>query len=64
MLELYIISFNVVLFKVGWYMLHMNAHDLDGTIIEHVNEFTVINTRLLDLVTKTYVLPSKCEKLL
>jgi hypothetical protein len=55
-------SFKLVLFKVKWYMLQMNEHDPDRTIIEHANGFSMVNTRTFELGTKKYVLPSQCEQ--
>ena len=40
----------------------MNQHDTYITIIEHDNEFTMVNTRLIEPGTKPYVLPIQCEK--
>ena len=51
----------VVLFVVKWYMLRLNQHDPDKTIIEHVNGFTMVNTRLFEPGMEPYVLPSQCE---
>jgi hypothetical protein len=53
--------FKLVLFDVKWYMLQMNEHDPERTVIKHANEFTMVNTRKFELSTKTYVLPRKCE---
>jgi hypothetical protein len=38
--------------------LLINEHDLDRTIFENENGFSMINTRLLYLGTKSYVLTS------
>ena len=51
-------SFKVVLFVVKWYRLQLNQRDPDRTIIEHDNGFTMVNTRLFELGTEPYVLPS------
>ena len=51
-------SLKLVLFVVKWYRLRLNQSDLDGTIIEHVNGFTMVKVRSLEPRTKTYVLPS------
>ena len=40
----------------------MNQCDPDRTIIEHDNGFTMLNTRLFELGTEPYVLPSQCEQ--
>ena len=40
----------------------MNEHDLERTVIEHANGFTMVNTRALELGIEPYVLPSQCEK--
>ena len=40
----------------------MNEHDPNRTIIQHDNEFTMVNTRTLELGTKAYVLPSLHEQ--
>ena len=55
-------SFKIVWFEVKWYMLSMNEHDPERTIIEHDNGFTMVNTRALEPGTEPYVLPSKCEQ--
>ena len=55
-------SFKVVLFVVKWYRLRLNQRDPDRTIIEHDNGFTMVNTRLFELGTEPYVLPSQCEQ--
>ena len=60
-LELYSQSFKVVIFKVCRYRLHMNEPDLGRKVIEHVNVFTMINTKLFDLSIELYILPSHCE---
>ena len=41
-------SFKVVLFIVKWYRLRLKQHDPDRTIIDHDNEFTMVNTRLFE----------------
>ena len=38
----------------------MNQRDLNKTIIEHDNGITMVNTRLFELGTEPYVLPSQC----
>lgn len=43
-------------------MLQRNEHDLERTIIEHANGFTIVNTRILEPITKPYVFPSQCEQ--
>ena len=40
----------------------MHERDLERTVIEHDNGFTMVNTRAFELGTKTYVLPSQCEQ--
>ena len=40
----------------------MNEHDPKRTVIEHVNGFTMVNTRALESGTEPYVLPSQCEQ--
>ena len=40
----------------------MKQRDPDRTIIDHDNEFTMVNTRLFKLGTDPYVLPSQCEQ--
>ena len=55
-------SFKVVLFVVKWYMLRLNQHDPNITIIEHDNGFTMANTRLFEPRMEPYVLPSQCEQ--
>ena len=45
-------------------MLHINEYDLDRIVIKHDNKFAMINTRLFELGTNTYVLPSQCEQVL
>ena len=42
-------------------MLRLNQRDLDRTIIEHDNGFTMVNTRLFEPGTEPYVLPSQCK---
>ena len=39
-------SFKLVLFVVKWYRLRLNQRDLDRTIIEYDNGFTIVNARL------------------
>ena len=39
----------------------MNQRDIDRTIIEHDNGFTMVNTRLFEPGIDPYVLPSQCE---
>ena len=41
-------SFKVVLCVVKWYRLRLNQRDLDRTIIEHDNGFTMVNTRFFE----------------
>ena len=55
-------SFKVVLFVVKWYRLRLNQRDLDRTIIEHDNGFTMVNTRLFETRTEPCVLPIQCEQ--
>jgi hypothetical protein len=55
-------SFKIVLFEVKWYMLRMHECNLERTVIEHDNGFTMVNTREFEPVTEPYVLPSQCEK--
>ena len=43
------------------YNLLLNQFDLDRTIIEHDNGFTMVNTRLFEPQMEPYVLPSQCE---
>ena len=50
------------MFIFKWYMLRLNQRDLDRTIIEHDNGFTMVNTRLFEPGTEPYVLPSQCEQ--
>ena len=40
----------------------MNERDLERTVIEHANGFTMVNTRALEPGTKPYFLSSQCEK--
>ena len=40
----------------------MNQRDLDKTIIEHDNGFTMVNTRLFEPGIDPYVLLSQCEQ--
>jgi hypothetical protein len=42
----------------------MHEHDLERTVIEHDNGFTMVNTRTFEPGTETYVLPSQCEQVL
>ena len=39
----------------------MNEHVPKRTIIEHVNEFTMVNTRILEPGIEPYILPSQYE---
>ena len=39
----------------------MNECDLERTIIEHANRFTMVNTRALEPKIEPYVLPIQCE---
>ena len=56
-------TFKLVLFVVKWYRLRLNPNDLDRTVIEHDNGFTMVNTRLFAPVgDELYVLPSQCEQ--
>jgi hypothetical protein len=55
-------SFKIVLFEVKWYWLWMHERDLERTVIEHDNGFTMVNTRAFELGTKPYVRPSQCEQ--
>ena len=56
-------TFKVVLFIVKWYRLWLNQNDLDRTVIQHDNGFTMINTRLFEPVgDEPYILPSQCEE--
>ena len=41
----------------------MNERDPERTVIEHVNGFSMVNIRELEPGTKSYVLPSLCEKI-
>lgn len=41
--------------------LQMNEHDLDRTIIQHDNRFTMVNTRSFEPWTYHYVFPRQCE---
>ena len=43
-------------------MLWLNQHDLDKTIIEHDNGFSMINTSLFEPGTKPCVLLIQCEQ--
>ena len=54
-------SFKLVMFVVKWHRLLLNQCDPNRTIIEHDNGFIMGNTRLFELGTKPYVLPSQCE---
>ena len=49
------------MFIVKWYTLRLNQRDPNKTIIEDDNGFTMVNTRLFELGTEPYVLPSQCE---
>ena len=40
----------------------MNEHDIEITVIDHANGFTMVNTRAVEPGTKTYVIPSQCEQ--
>ena len=40
----------------------MNECDIERTIIDHSNGFTIANTRALELFTDPYVPPSQCEQ--
>ena len=40
----------------------MHEHDPERNVIENDNGFTMVNTRAFELGTKTYVLPSQCER--
>ena len=43
-------------------MLRLNQHDLERTVIEHANGFTMVNTRSLESrMSEPYVLPNQCE---
>ena len=42
--------FKLVLFIVKWYRLQLNQNDLDRTIIDHDNGFSMINMRLFEPV--------------
>jgi hypothetical protein len=55
-------SFKIVLFEVKWYRLRMHERDLERTIIEHDNGFTMVNIREFEPGTEPYVLPSQCEQ--
>ena len=55
-------SFKGVLFIVKWYRLRLNQRDLNRTIIEHDNGFTMVNTRLFEPRMDPYVLPIQCEQ--
>jgi hypothetical protein len=55
-------SFKLVMFKVKWYRLQMNERDPERIFIEDCNGITMVNTRMFELGTKTYVLPSQCEQ--
>ena len=54
-------SFKLVLFDIKWYMLGMNERDLDIIVIQHDNEFTMVNTRSFEPGIDHYVLPSQCK---
>ncbi len=56
-------TFKVVLFIVKWDKLWLNQNDPDRMIIQHDNEFTMINTRSFKPVgDEPYVIPSQCEQ--
>ena len=40
----------------------MHEHDLQRTIIEHANGFTMVNKREFEPGIEPYVIPSQCEK--
>lgn len=40
----------------------MNEREPKRIVIEHANGFTMINTRLLELSIKLYVLPIQCKQ--
>ena len=50
-------SFKLVVFEVKWYRFQMNAHDLERTVIEHANGFTMVKTMILETTKEPYVLP-------
>ena len=54
-------SFKLVLFIVKWCRLRLNQRDLDITIVENDNHFTMVNTMLFEPETDLYVIPSQCE---
>jgi hypothetical protein len=41
-------SFKLVLFEVKWYMLQMNEHDPERTIIEHSYGFIMVDIRMFE----------------
>jgi hypothetical protein len=55
-------SFKIVLFDVKWYVLRMNEHDPDRTVILHDNEFNMVNIRSFEPGIDHYVLPSQCKQ--
>ena len=55
-------SFKVVLFIVKWYRLRLNQRDLDRTIIEHDNGFTMVNTRFFEPGTKPMFFQANVNK--
>ena len=54
-------SFKIVLFEFKWYKLRMNECDSEKTVVENAKEFSMVNTRALELGIKTYVLLSQSE---
>ena len=40
--------FKIVLFEVKWNMPGLNGCDYERTIIDHVNGFTMVNTREIE----------------
>jgi hypothetical protein len=40
----------------------MNERDPNRTVIKYANGFTMVHTRTFEMGTKTYILPSQCEK--
>ena len=62
-IECHFNSFKLVLFLIKWYRLQLNQNDLDRTIIQHDNGFTMFNTRSFELVgDEPYVISSQCEQ--
>jgi len=51
-------SFKIILFEVKWYRLQINECDLERTVIQHDNGFTMVNTRTFEPGLESYVLPS------